>query len=106
MAKDNEPLGLPDGSIRAIMAFGIIATSFAVFVFTNKLAFEGLLALIGTPLSLYFGQYMTAPGASVAPVVHAVVEPVAQAVAPAVQTLEGVQGAVGGVIDDLTGGLK
>lgn len=106
MADKHEPLGLPDGSIRAILAFGIIGASFAIFTFTNKLAFEGLLALVGTPLSLYFGQYMAAPGTAIAPVVHAVVEPVAQAVAPVVQTLEGVQEAVGGVVDDLTGGLK
>lgn len=104
MANRSEPLGLPDGSIRAILAFGIIAVSFALFAFTSKLGLEGLLSLVNLPMALYFGQYMTPPGSSAVPLVSSTVAPVVGAVAPVVETLEGVTGAVEGVIDDLTGG--
>lgn len=105
MANRNEPLGLPDGSIRALLAFGIISVSFALFAFTSKLGLEGLLSLVNLPMALYFGQYMTPPGTSAATVVHAVAAPVSEVVAPVVETLAGVAGAAEGAIQDLTGGL-
>lgn len=59
---DNEPLGLPTGSVRSILAIIIVVGSLLIFTFTDKLQFEGLMALIAVPTSLYFGQYMKQPG--------------------------------------------
>jgi hypothetical protein len=61
--RPDKPLGLPDGSIRAILAIIITLGAFALFIFTEKLEASGFITLIALPLGLYFGQYITPPGA-------------------------------------------
>lgn len=62
--KYNEPLGMPDGSVRAILTLLIVSAALAGFFLTDKLDFQGLMALCGIPLTFYFSQYTTAPGAA------------------------------------------
>src|SRR2546427_646819 len=61
MQKDR-PLGLPEGSVRAILAIGITAGSFLLFLFKKDFQVSSFLSLVGLPIGLYFGQYISPAG--------------------------------------------
>ena len=58
---EKAPLGLPEGSVRAILAIIIIVGAFVLFGL-DKLTFTQLTGLTFGPIALYFGQYITKPG--------------------------------------------
>lgn len=51
------PLGMPHGSVRAIIALGIIVGAF-VMLGIDKLDFEQFMAVTSLPVGFYFGQYV------------------------------------------------
>ncbi len=51
----NEPLGLPKGSIRAIIALLIVVTT-VVAIFVDKEVFSVLFPIAGTIVGYYFGR--------------------------------------------------
>jgi hypothetical protein len=57
----SKPLGLPDGSVRAILALMITVGAFWLF-YNGKLQSSGFIALVALPIGLYFGQYIAPPG--------------------------------------------
>ena len=63
----NAPLGIPAGSVRAILAIGVVAGAFVVYAMTSKLTFDQFIFLITPVLALYFGQYISAPGSPSVP---------------------------------------
>ena len=65
MQKDR-PLGLPEGSVRAILAIGITAGSFLLFLFKKDFQVSSFLSLVGLPIGLYFGQYISPAGGGTA----------------------------------------
>lgn len=60
-ANPNEPLGLPAGSVRALLAMLTIVGAFVLF-YAHRTTFDQMLALTAAPTALYFGQYVGAPG--------------------------------------------
>ena len=54
------PLGLPEGSIRAILALIVVIGSMILLRF-NNITFEQLMAMSGPVTALYFGQYIKSP---------------------------------------------
>lgn len=49
----NEPLGLPPGSVRAILALGTVFSSIALLAI-GKINMDQLLAITGVVLAFYF----------------------------------------------------
>lgn len=60
---DKTPLGLPEGSVRAILAIIIVVGAMILFGL-DKLTFTQLGSLTLAPIALYFGQYIAKPGDS------------------------------------------
>lgn len=58
----DRPLGLPEGSIRAILAIGITIGAFVLFAVKKDFEVSSFLSLVGLPIGLYFGQYISPPG--------------------------------------------
>jgi len=50
----NEPLGLPKGSVRAILALGTVFSAVALLA-VGKINVENFLAISGIVLGFYFG---------------------------------------------------
>jgi hypothetical protein len=57
----SKPLGLPDGSVRAILALLITVGAFWLF-YNGKLQSSAFITMVALPLGLYFGQYIAPPG--------------------------------------------
>ena len=90
MSKDH-PLGLPEGSVRAILAIGITIGAFVLFMFKKGFEVSSFLSLVGLPIGLYFGQYISPAGGGAAGQVAAAVG----------DTLAGVGGVLTPVTDTL-----
>jgi hypothetical protein len=54
------PLGLPEGSIRSLLAL-IIVLGGMILLAIKRLEFTDFLAMSGTVTALYFGQYIKSP---------------------------------------------
>ena len=58
---ENTPLGLPEGSVRAILAILLVVGALILFGL-DKLTFTQVGTLTLPPMALYFGQYIAKPG--------------------------------------------
>lgn len=58
--KNAAPLGLPEGSIRAVLALLVVIGSMVMLRF-DDITFEQLMAISGPVTALYFGQYIKSP---------------------------------------------
>ena len=106
----DKPLGLPDGSVRAILAIIITLGAFALFIFTKKLEASGFITLIALPLGLYFGQYITPPGVGnveklVAPLAGVATHAVTQLGQAAGDVANAAGGGLGGAMTGVGNGL-
>jgi len=55
MRMDNEPLGLPKGSVRALMALAVIGGTMFIYLWTNEVP-DWLISAFGTAFGFYFGN--------------------------------------------------
>jgi len=55
----DKPLGLPEGSVRALLALTIVGAS-VVYLFVNKSLPTGLVGVLGAVIGFYFGQKVAA----------------------------------------------
>lgn len=102
MTKDR-PLGLPEGSVRAILAIGITIGAFVLFMYKKNFEVSSFLSLVGLPIGLYFGQYITPAGGGavgqVGEAVKSALDPVTDLAKHTVNTLAQVPGAAAAAVN-------
>jgi len=60
MFNKNLPLGLPEGSVRAIIALSVVGVALAKF-FIDDAVPDQLLAIVGVAVGFYFGSRTAEP---------------------------------------------